>query len=92
VEKELKYNKINLKTPDSMRFLPFVFIIPYGHSCASLLLANGVSMKEIQEWLGHSDFSTTANVYSHLNYGSKVSSANAMLIGLNMQNEKDANV
>ena len=23
-------------------------------SCASLLLANGVSMKEIQEWLGHS--------------------------------------
>lgn len=25
------------------------------HSCASLLLANGVSMKQIQEWLGHSD-------------------------------------
>ncbi|MFB0866556.1 tyrosine-type recombinase/integrase [Paenibacillus oleatilyticus] len=24
------------------------------HSCASLLLANGVSLKEIQEWLGHS--------------------------------------
>lgn len=54
------------------------------HSCASLLLANGVSMKEIQEWLGHSDFSTTANVYSHLDYGSKVSSANAMLSGLNL--------
>ena len=32
------------------------------HSCASLLLANGVPMKQIQEWLGHSDFSTTANV------------------------------
>ena len=28
------------------------------HSCASLLLANGVPMKQIQEWLGHSDFST----------------------------------
>ena len=26
------------------------------HSCASLLLANGVPMKQIQEWLGHSDF------------------------------------
>ena len=25
------------------------------HSCASLLYANGVSLKEIQEWLGHSD-------------------------------------
>lgn len=24
-------------------------------SCASLLLANGVSMKQIQEWLDHSD-------------------------------------
>jgi len=36
------------------------------HSCASLLLANGVPMKQIQEWLGHSDFSTTANVYSHV--------------------------
>jgi integrase len=30
------------------------------HSCASLLLANGVPMKQIQEWLGHSDFATTA--------------------------------
>lgn len=26
------------------------------HTCASLLLKNGVSMKEIQEWLGHSNF------------------------------------
>ena len=33
------------------------------HSCSSLLLANGVPMKQIQEWLGHSDFSTTANIY-----------------------------
>ena len=48
------------------------------HSCASLLLANGVSMKEIQEWLGHSDFSTTANIYAHLDYSSKLSSANTM--------------
>lgn len=32
------------------------------HSCASLLLANGVPLKQIQEWLGHSDFSTTVNI------------------------------
>ena len=38
----------------------------------------------IQEWLGHSDFSTTANIYSHLDYASKVSSAEAMLNGLGM--------
>lgn len=48
------------------------------HSCASLLLANGVSMKQIQEWLGHSDFSTTANIYAHLDYSSKLTSADAM--------------
>lgn len=52
------------------------------HSCASLLLANGVPMKQIQEWLGHSDFATTANIYAHLDYSSKVLSANAMGQGL----------
>lgn len=52
------------------------------HSCASLLLANGVPMKQIQEWLGHSDFSTTANIYAHLDYSSKLTSADAMLNGL----------
>lgn len=54
----------------------------FRHSCASLLLANGVPMKQIQEWLGHSDFSTTANVYAHLDYNSKLSSADAMAKGL----------
>lgn len=49
------------------------------HSCASLLYANGVSLKEIQEWLGHSDISTTSNIYTHLDFSSKVSSANAIL-------------
>ena len=52
------------------------------HSCASLLLANGVPLKQIQEWLGHSDFSTTANIYAHLDYTSKISSAQAMEKGL----------
>ena len=49
------------------------------HSCASLLYANGVSLKEIQEWLGHSDISTTSNIYAHLDYSTKVSSANAII-------------
>lgn len=54
------------------------------HSCASLLLANGVPLKQIQEWLGHSDFSTTANIYAHLDYASKISSAQAMENGLQL--------
>lgn len=49
------------------------------HSCASLLYANGVSLKEIQEWLGHSDISTTSNIYTHLDFNSKIASANAIL-------------
>lgn len=48
------------------------------HSCASLLLANGVPMKQIQEWLGHSDIATTANIYAHLDVTSKVVSASAI--------------
>jgi hypothetical protein len=48
------------------------------HSCSSLLLANGVSLKDIQEWLGHSHYSTTANINAHLDYSLKVSSAQVM--------------
>lgn len=35
--------------------MPHIRFHDLRHSCASLLLANGVSMKEVQEWLGHSD-------------------------------------
>ena len=62
--------------------LPHMTFHDLRHSCASLLLANGVPMKQIQEWLGHSDFSTTANIYAHLDYSSKLTSADAMLNGL----------
>ena len=42
-------------------------------------------MKEIQEWLGHSDFGTTANIYGHLDVNSKLRSADAMrAIGMNL--------
>ena len=59
------------------------------HSCASLLLANGVPLKHIQEWLGHSDFSTTANIYAHLDYRSKISSAQAMEQGMLLPRSDD---
>lgn len=49
------------------------------HSCASLLYANGVALKDIQEWLGHSDIGTTGNIYTHLDYSSKVNSAQAIV-------------
>ena len=48
------------------------------HTCASLLLKNGASMKDIQEWLGHSNYATTANIYTHLESTSKIGSATVM--------------
>lgn len=41
------------------------------HSCASLLLANKISMKDIQIWLGHSSYNNTANIYTHVDIESK---------------------
>lgn len=48
------------------------------HTCASLLLAAGVPMKQIRLWLGHSTFSTTADIYVHLDYHSQAQTGNVM--------------
>ena len=40
------------------------------HTCASILLKNGANMKEIQAWLGHSTYNTTADIYAHLDTSS----------------------
>ncbi len=53
------------------------------HSCASLLLAKKVPMKAIQEWLGHSTYSTTANLYTHLESDTKNISANILSEAIN---------
>lgn len=36
------------------------------HSTASMLFELGWHPKEIQEWLGHADFYTTMNIYTHI--------------------------
>ena len=48
------------------------------HACASLLLANGVPLKQIQEWLGHSSVKITADADAHLEHASKLAAAKAM--------------
>lgn len=58
--------------------LPIIRFHDLRHTCASLLVDKGYSMKDIQEWLGHSDFSTTANIYSHLDVERKNSIATSM--------------
>ena len=51
------------------------------HSYAGFLLANGMSMKEVQDWLGHSTFKITADTYAHLDFKSKLNSADALSVG-----------
>lgn len=50
----------------SINNLPHIRFHDLRHSCASLLVANGFNLKDIQEWLGHADIQTTANIYAHL--------------------------
>ena len=45
------------------------------HTCASLLIANHIPLKAVQDWSGHANFQTTANIYSHLDFSSRVESA-----------------
>jgi integrase len=46
------------------------------HTQASLMLAAGVDLKVVQHRLGHRDFTTTANIYSHLLQGVQAEAAN----------------
>lgn len=46
------------------------------HSCATLLVSLGFSMKDVQEWLGHADYTLTANTYCHVDMTEKVRMAN----------------
>ncbi len=54
------------------------------HTTASILIAKGFSLKEIQEWLGHEDISTTADIYGHLDYRQKLNIADHMGEFLNL--------
>ena len=50
----------------------------FRYTCASLLLKNGVAVKDIQDWLGHSSYATPANIYAHLDTDSKKQPATKM--------------
>lgn len=56
--------------------LPAIRLHDLRHSCASFMLKMGCSMKEVADWLGHSDIKTSMNVYGHLDFEAKQSVAN----------------
>lgn len=48
------------------------------HTCASVLIQNRTPLIEVQQWLGHSTLETTADLYAHLEYETKLMSADTM--------------
>lgn len=48
------------------------------HNVATLLHSNGRDLKDIQGYLGHAELSTTADIYSHIVYASKIGMVNSM--------------
>lgn len=49
-----------------------------GHSCATLLLENDATLKQVQEWLGHHSYVVTADTYGHVLAESKREMADTM--------------
>ena len=80
----LSHNFIKIIRKNNLKHIRFHDL---RHSCAS----NGVPMKQIQEWLGHADFGTTANIYSHLDYKTKQNSANTISNVFNFNSKKEEN-
>lgn len=58
--------------------LPRIRLHDLRHSCANLLHKADVSLKDIQEWLGHSTIATTANIYLDFDYSNKSRSVAAI--------------
>lgn len=51
--------------------LPHIRWHDLRHTAASMLILKGWQMKEISNWLGHSDISITANLYTHIDIAHK---------------------
>lgn len=58
--------------------LPHIRFHELRHSCASMLIDMGFTLKDVQEWLGHSDIKMTANIYAHLDTARKTNMADSI--------------
>lgn len=58
--------------------MPHIRLHELRHSCASLLINAGFTLKDVQEWMGHADIKMTANIYGHLDVSRKQSMADKL--------------
>ena len=58
--------------------LPHIRFHDLRHSCASILLSSGFTLKDVQERLVHSDITLTSNIYGHFDIERKKAIADTM--------------
>ena len=58
--------------------LPHIRFHELRHSCASILINQGATLKDVQDWLGHRNIRVTADTYSRVDVNRKQGIANMM--------------
>lgn len=61
-----RWSRLVAKAQGNISDLPSVTLKGLRHTHATLLLQSGINPKIVQERLGHSDISTTLNIYTHV--------------------------
>ena len=62
---KIRCNKDTL-TKDFKKIVPNHKLHDLRHTFATRCIENGIPMKVVQQWLGHSDYQTTANIYTDI--------------------------
>lgn len=69
--------------------LPTIRVHDLRHSAASNLISHGMSVVDVQHWLGHSQPSTTLNFYTHVDATSKLRVCQSIESALSLNESKE---
>jgi len=82
---KLGYMSESIKKYAPRAGLPIIEFKNLRHSCGSMLVNAGMDIKFVQEWLRHSDISTTSRFYVRVNMQSKLETASAIEKALSVE-------
>ena len=94
MEKSVEKNNAIPANPHDYWVFELSVIIPYGHTCATLLVMHGISLFDVSKWLGHSTMAITEKFYIHFDVKSQIEPANKMgeILSLNISNDVKDNL